>query len=85
MGEMLVKMLNEYTDKKDGYLEVMRCLLREIIIESVRKVGSRKQMSPLTVYITEEVEKHFSRAAVTEQIVSRQALQSFLRKRTFQK
>lgn len=60
VGEMLVKMLNEYSDKKDGYLEVMRCILREIIIESVRKVGSRKDMSALTLYITEEVEKHFN-------------------------
>lgn len=59
VGELFVKMFNEYEDRKDGYHEKLRCLLCEIIIETVRKVGSQVKISPLTTKILEELEKDF--------------------------
>lgn len=60
IGELFLKLYDEYTQKRDGYLEIMRCVLCEIIIETVRKVGSRKHMAPITTHILEVVDENYS-------------------------
>lgn len=39
---LIEKMLDEYSEKKDGYIEILRCLLIEIIINIIRKQRSER-------------------------------------------
>lgn len=59
VGELFIKMFNEYEEKKDGYREKLRCLLCEVIIETVRKIGSQVKISAVTALILDEIEEHF--------------------------
>ncbi len=59
IGELFHDMLNEYTAKNEGYLQVVRFLLCRIIIETVRAVGSRKNISPVTEEIINVIEKDY--------------------------
>jgi AraC-like DNA-binding protein len=58
-GELFSDMLNEYTEKNEGYLQVIRFLLCRIIIETVREIGSRKNISSVTEEVIEIIEKNF--------------------------
>ncbi len=59
IGELFRDMLNEYTAKNEGYLQVVRFLLCRIIIETVRSVGSRKNVSRATEDIINIIEKDY--------------------------
>lgn len=68
VGELFLKMLNEYNEKKDGYREKIRCLLCEVIIETIRKVGSQVKISPVTADILKEIENNYSKKICLNEI-----------------
>lgn len=57
IGIIMEKMLNEYETREEGYLEMLRCMLSEIIISMVRIIGSERNMSLITEEIIRNVEK----------------------------
>lgn len=59
IGTLFLKLLEEYERKQDGYMEAVRCILSEIIIKTVRKVGSQKQISSLCTYIIGEINRRY--------------------------
>jgi AraC-like DNA-binding protein/quercetin dioxygenase-like cupin family protein len=60
-------MLKEYNEKKEGYLEVLRFNLSEIIIETIRSLGSSKSLSAPIEEILEIVDKrYFERLSLGE-------------------
>lgn len=60
IGELFFKLLYEYEHQYDGCNEMMRCILCQIILETVRRIGSQNQVSPLTAYIIGEIDSRFS-------------------------
>ena len=58
-AELFKDMLCEYTQKKAGYLHIVRFILCRIIVETVREIGSRKNISNTTEEIMNVVEKNF--------------------------
>ena len=72
IGEHFLKMLSEYERREDGYLEVMRCHLCQIIIETVRKVGSKTPLSPLTARIIQQINCRFAQPLTLQQLCREQ-------------
>lgn len=58
-GALFHQMLTEYQQQKDGYIEMLRCLLCQMMIQTIRQVGSLRKESELTRLILSEIEKHF--------------------------
>ena len=40
VGRIFMRMHEEYTAKKEGYLPLLKCLLSQVILETIRKIGS---------------------------------------------
>lgn len=63
VGKIYEKMLPEYNEKKDGYEEILRCYLIEIIILTVRKAiksnGTAREKS-LSDKAFEYIDKHYA-------------------------
>lgn len=61
VGELFLRMHKEYTEKKEGYLLMLRQLLYQIMIETVRKVGSNDKISDCTLHITHYINENYSK------------------------
>lgn len=59
VGVMLKCMTEEFSEKKDGYLEMLRYALCQILIKTIRQVGSDRAVSDITAYITDTVKKKY--------------------------
>lgn len=59
VGSLMGQMLAEYQQQNDGYLEMLRCLLCQAVIKTIRQVGTLRKESELTRQIIEEIDKHF--------------------------
>lgn len=59
--DILEKLLNEYKDKRVGYIEIMRCMLIELIISTIRKVQiqNNSYFSNIEKYIMQLVEEKY--------------------------
>lgn len=59
--DILEKLLNEYKDKHVGYIEIMRCMLIELIISTIRKVQiqNNSHFSNIEKYIMQLVEEKY--------------------------
>ncbi len=68
VGELFLKLMDEYSQKSDGYIEMIRYILSEIIIETVRKVGSKKRITPLTAYILKRIDCDYNKPLSLAQI-----------------
>lgn len=58
------KLYNEYTERQQGYLELMRSALMEIVIKTIREISSSENALNLksnTEYIKDYVKKNFSK------------------------
>ena len=58
------KLYNEYTERQEGYLELMRSALMEIVIKTIREISASDNALNLksnTEYIKDYVKKHFSK------------------------
>lgn len=60
VGEILKKMITEQQIKADGYLEMLRNYMREIIILTVRHIGSQQMISALTEQLIVNIQHHYS-------------------------
>ncbi len=60
IGELLLKMNEEYIKKQDGYKEMLRYLLCQVIIETIRKIGSNDVKSSITVDIIKIIDERYS-------------------------
>lgn len=70
VGELLLKMLDEFKNKNIGYFEIMRCILSQIIIETIRKVGSKTAYSQFTTHIIKEIDRKFALPLTLSEICS---------------
>lgn len=68
VGRLFERMLEEYERQQDGYTEMLRCMLCEIIIQTIRRIGSDTAVSPLTAFIIEEIQKNYMRHISLETI-----------------
>ena len=59
VGILFQKMLEEYNEKNDGYTEMLRCMLGEIIIRTIRRIGSDDAVSDVTAHILEQIQKKY--------------------------
>lgn len=62
VGRKFHRLSKEYNEKNAGHQEMMRCLLIEILIETMRKVhrpDPQPERSPLVQYILEQVRENF--------------------------
>ena len=56
---IIKKMLSEDEERKEGYVEMLRCMLIEIIINTVRQIGSESARSSITQQILTYIEKNY--------------------------
>lgn len=70
LGELFLNMLCEYEEKRDGYLEILRFSVCRIIIETVRKVGSKRNLSELTEYLIKKINSDYQRNISLSSLVS---------------
>ena len=61
IGELFLRMHKEYTEKKEGYILMLRHLLSQIIIEIIRKVGSNDEISACTAHIVRYINENYSK------------------------
>ena len=61
VGELFLKMHKEYTEKKEGYLLMLRHLLYQVMIETIRKIGSNNKISSCTAHITNYINENYSK------------------------
>lgn len=62
IGKRFNRLSKEYNEKNAGHQEMMRCLLIEILIDTMRRLHRADQppeRSPLVQFITEQVHKNF--------------------------
>lgn len=59
VGRIFIRMHEEYTAKKEGYLPLLKCLLCQVILETIRKIGSNDHLSLQTAAIIHHVNEHF--------------------------
>lgn len=71
LGELFSQMLKEYTEKKDGYKEILRFLLCQIIIETVRHIGSSQNYSMSTDAIIQRINEDYSSRLSLSDIASK--------------
>lgn len=60
--QLMNQMLQEYTEKNIGYLEIIRCHLIEILVHALRfhVAESQKHCHPVVAAIINELQKHYS-------------------------
>ena len=61
---LIVKLMNEFAEKKSGYLELMRCTLIEIIINMMRCTAAptkRTEYKPHIYYIMDYINKNYNK------------------------
>lgn len=68
VGDLFRRMTKELTEQKDGYLECARYLLCQILIETVRQVGSIGQPSDLIRTVMEQVEQRHAEPLTLREI-----------------
>lgn len=60
--EIVTKLMNEYEKKRYGYIEYIRCLLVEMLITTMRKIGKNERgtgKSDVVIEITEYIKEHY--------------------------
>ncbi len=60
VGQLFLNMHKEYTQQKESYLEMLRYILGQVIIETIRKVGSNDKQSLQTAEIIRYINAHFA-------------------------
>lgn len=63
LKEIVQEAVKEYTQKQDGYMEYIRCLLVKLLIITMRKIGRAEQSantSDVVRSLTEYVQKNFA-------------------------
>lgn len=59
VGRLFTEMHKEYSEQKEGFLIILRHLLSNIIIETIRKVGSNDKISSTTASIIHKINACF--------------------------
>lgn len=59
VGRLFSQMVDEFADKKEGYIEVLKHCLCTLIIKAVRQVGADRAVSEPTSYIISEIKKNY--------------------------
>lgn len=59
IGTIFADMYNEFEKKSVAYDEIIKNLICRIIIETIRKVGSKNKVSELTLYLLKTVEQNY--------------------------
>lgn len=69
---LIDKMLREYGEKREGYIEILRCLLIEIIVNITRKVSSERIITYDTPekYLREYVNDNYMKKITLKEIAS---------------
>ena len=70
-GRLFLEMLEEYNEKKEGYREVLRFSLSEIIIETIRSLGSSASLSKPTEEIIEIIDKRYMEKLIFGEIAEK--------------
>ncbi len=68
IGVLCQKFLSEYEKGLEGYLEILRCALCEIIVKTVRQVGSERRVSPFTEFALERIEDRFAERLTLQEL-----------------
>ena len=68
VGRLFEQLVEEYEKSEDGYMEMLRNLLCQIIILTVRQVGSRRKTSDLVELITRQIEERYYETITLESI-----------------
>ncbi len=56
---LIEKMYNEYEEKKEGYLEILKNCLAEIIIHTVRQIGSDNSLSDICASVLDYIQREY--------------------------
>lgn len=59
LGLLFEKMDAEFSAKRQGYREKLRCYLCEVLIEMIRLVGSEEKCSAITKAVMQKIEQNF--------------------------
>ncbi len=70
-GCLFLEMVEEYKEKREGYLEVLRLILSQIIIETIRTLGSTQQLSEPTESIIQIIDKRYMEKLVLGEIAEK--------------
>lgn len=70
VGRLIDKMLSEYIGKEAGYIELLRCMLIEIIISTVRKVKSENTLiyNSIEKYIYDYINDNYMKKITLKEI-----------------
>ena len=71
VGQLIRRMVQEYEAKAPGYIEYCRCLLVEVLIITMRKIGSDREartISPAVREIMDYVKEHYAQPIPLGQI-----------------
>ncbi len=71
VGRLFLQMHKECKERKEGYLLMLKFLLCQVIIETIRKIGSNDKISRQTADIIRHVNEHFSEAVTLGDICNR--------------
>ncbi len=58
--ELVCKLLGEYEEKSVGYIEILRCILVEIIVRTIRKLGKEVGEDSISGYISSYVNRNYA-------------------------
>ena len=68
IGVLCRKFLAEYEEQQEGYIEILRCILCEIIVKTVRRVGSERRKSAFTDFALQQIENHFAERLTLQEL-----------------
>ncbi|MBR6693940.1 MAG: helix-turn-helix domain-containing protein [Clostridia bacterium] len=68
VGTLFLQMDREHKEQKEGYLSMLRYLLGQIIIETIRKVGSNDKISNQTAEIIHFINQNFEHKITLDEV-----------------